>query len=391
MLLVIVLVVVQLLRTAPPATVHIVPPAASALPGDSPDLPWPQAGTAVLSVPGIGELGRSGGDAPKPIGSVAKVMTAYLVLSKHPLEAGEPGPSLTVTAADVRDYRDRVPSGQALVPVKEGEKLTERQALEALLLPSANNIAHMLGVWVSGDQETFVDLMNATAKRLGMSDTHYTDPSGFDPGTVSTAADQVALGQKAMAIGTFAKIVAEPSAEIPVAGEVHTYNWLLGELGVVGIKTGATDQAGGNVLFAARFDVGVTRVLIIGAVFDQPGTDTPEQLDAADAAARDLLRTAEKSIRQFTLMQIGAAAGTVRTDWGASTPLKAASSATVIGWPGLKIRAAVHTAVPSDQLAAGQTVGTITFHVGTTAAKIPVKAAEPVPPPSLGWRLTRLG
>ena len=114
-------------------------------------------------------------------------------------------------------------NGDSNAAVAAGEKLTEREALEALLLPSANNIAMMLANWDAGSRTAFVAKMNARAKALGMKDTTYTDPSGLDAGTVSTARDQLILVRKAMAIPAFAGIVAMPSAVIPVAGTIRNY------------------------------------------------------------------------------------------------------------------------------------------------------------------------
>ena len=107
------------------------------------------------------------------------------------------------------------------MPVAAGEQLTERQALQALLLPSANNIAAVLARWDAGSEDRFVARMNATARSLGMTHTRYTDPSGYDDATVSTAADQVRIVDRAMRLPVFARIVATPSATLPVAGTVH--------------------------------------------------------------------------------------------------------------------------------------------------------------------------
>ena len=70
--------------------------------------------------------------------------SAYLVLRDHPLRAGEDGPTLTLTLADVADTVRRRAQGESVVSVAAGERLTERQALQALLLPSANNVAEIL-------------------------------------------------------------------------------------------------------------------------------------------------------------------------------------------------------------------------------------------------------
>ncbi len=81
-----------------------------------------------------------------PIASVAKVMTAYLTLREHPLAPGQEGFTITITAAEVAEEEQRAGELQSTLPVRAGERLTERQALQALLLPSANNIAALLAI-----------------------------------------------------------------------------------------------------------------------------------------------------------------------------------------------------------------------------------------------------
>jgi len=199
------------------------PAVAKALPGTV----WPAYGQAAVRI-GDAPIQAGPNQHPAPIASVAKVMTAYLVLRAHPLEAGKEGPSLTLTEADVADTERRRGQLESVVSVAAGEQLTERQALEALLLPSANNIAAVLARWVAGSEAQFVARMNATARTLGMRNTRYTDPSGYDDATVSTAADQVLLVERAMRLPVFASIVATPIATLPVAGVVHNTDTLLG-------------------------------------------------------------------------------------------------------------------------------------------------------------------
>ena len=216
-----------------------------------------------------------------PIASVAKVMTAYLVLRDHPLRLGQDGSTITLTAADVADTDRRRARQESVVPVAAGEQLTERQALQALLLPSANNIAAVLARWTSGSTDRFVAQMNATARALGLAHTRYTDPSGYDAATVSTASDQVRLVIRAMRLPVFASIVATPSARLPVAGLVHNTDTLLGHNGFVGVKTGSHDAAGGCFAFRAIRRVDGKRTTITGVVLGQPGVE--EALATADA------------------------------------------------------------------------------------------------------------
>ncbi len=207
-----------------------------------------------------------------PIASVAKLMTAYVILQDHPLSASGSGPDITVDTSEAAEYQSQAAAGDSLVAVAAGETITERQALEALLLPSADNIAWILARWDAGRQAAFSARMNAAARGLGMTATSYTDPAGLDPSTISTAADQVRLGIAALRVPALAEITAESSALVPVAGTVRNTNTLLGQDGIVGLKTGSTRAAGGCLLVAARQEVNGRNILIVAATFGQPGT-----------------------------------------------------------------------------------------------------------------------
>src|SRR5207253_8066956 len=119
---------------------------------------------------------RAAGDRPArralrqpavPIASLAKIMTADIVLRGRPLPAAGPGPVITVTAADAAAYASDERQGQSVVQVAAGEKLTERQALEAMLIPSVNNIASLLARWDASSEAAFVAKMNTSARQLG--------------------------------------------------------------------------------------------------------------------------------------------------------------------------------------------------------------------------------
>jgi serine-type D-Ala-D-Ala carboxypeptidase (penicillin-binding protein 5/6) len=229
-------------------------------------------------------------------------MTAYLVLRDHPLRPGQDGPTITLTDADVADTDRRRRQQESVVPIAAGEQLTERQALQALLLPSANNIAAVLARWDAGSADRFVARMNATARSLGMTHTRYTDPSGYDDATVSTAADQVRIVDRAMRLPVFASIVATPSATLPVAGTVHNTNTLLGRNGFVGVKTGSDDAAGGCFAFRAIRWIDGKRTTITGVVLGQPGhNQIAAGLAAADAMV-DRIASPVQARRQVRAM-----------------------------------------------------------------------------------------
>jgi D-alanyl-D-alanine carboxypeptidase (penicillin-binding protein 5/6) len=253
-------------RHTPPTAAP--PPAGSA----SATFAWPSDGVSAAEVGGGRLLRGPGADRPVPIASVAKVMTAYVVLHDHPLGADGSGPRIVVSASEAAAYPAELRAGESVVRVQAGEVLTERQALEALLLPSGDNIAWILARWDAGSLDAFVERMNAVARALGMDATHYTDPSGLASSTTSSAADQVRLGAAAMDQPALAEIAGQSTAVIPVAGMVANLNRLLGEDGIVGLKTGSTSAAGGCVLLAARSGTGSHGSLIVVAVFGQPGS-----------------------------------------------------------------------------------------------------------------------
>jgi len=260
-----------------------------------PSTAWPADGQAAVRI-GRSQIQAGPNQHAAPIASVAKVMTAYLVLRDQPLRLGQHGPTITLTDADVADTDRRREQDESVVSIAAGEQLTELQALQALLLPSANNIAAVLARWDAGSADRFVARMNATARSLGMTHTRYTDPSGYDDATMSTAADQVRIVDRAMRLPVFASIVATPSATLPVAGSVLNTNGLLGHNGFVGVKTGSDDAAGGCFAFRAIRWIDGKQTTITGVVLGQPGDDRV----AAGLAAADAMvdRIAGHSLRQ---------------------------------------------------------------------------------------------
>jgi D-alanyl-D-alanine carboxypeptidase (penicillin-binding protein 5/6) len=276
----------------------------AALPGTV----WPAYGQAAVQI-GQSRIQAGPNQHGAPIASVAKVMTAYLVLHDHPLQPGQEGPTITLTYDDVADTYRRAGQDESVVPVAAGEQLTELQALQALLLPSANNIAAVLARWDAGSESRFVARMNATSTSLGMTRTRYTDPSGYDDATVSTAADQVRIVDRAMLLPVFARIVATPSAALPVAGTVRNTDRLLGHDGFVGVKTGSDSAAGGCFAFRAIRSIDGRRTTITGVVLGQPGyPQAASGLAAADALVNRIAgRGAARDVPPRTLPPLSAA------------------------------------------------------------------------------------
>jgi D-alanyl-D-alanine carboxypeptidase (penicillin-binding protein 5/6) len=350
-------------------------------------LPWPRVGEAALAVPGVGTVGTHGGDAPLPIASITKVMTALVVLQDHPLAPGESGPTLTVTPADVATYQNDVATQQSVLAVAAGEQLTELQALEGLLIPSANNVADLLAQWDAGSIPAFVALMNRRAAALGLHHTHYVSPTGLEPGSVSTPEDLIRLGETAMANPVFASIVAMPEATLPVAGTVINYDYDLTHHGFVGIKTGSDSAAGGCFLFEADVPVDGRTVPVVGAVL---GEQTAPIIQTALDDATKLVLALRSQLVERQIVAVGQHVATLRAPWGPSTAVVTDGSLSVVSWPGLGLSDAVHVSVAGPQLRRGQRVGTMDVVLNGVVHRIPLVAAHAVPGPSFGWKLGNL-
>lgn len=218
-------------------------------------------------------------DTRVPIASLTKVMTAMVVLAAGDLER-----PVTVSQAAV-DYA--AAHGGSAAGLAPGEVLTARQLLYAMMLPSGCDAAYALAESFGPGQEAFIGKMNATAQRLGMPNSHFSDPSGLpvpdDFATYSTPAELVRLGGHAMAHPVFREIVKTPTYYQPAGPANRDHLWestndLLGEYpGIAGIKTGFTDAAGSCLLFEASR--GAQR--LIGVVLNSSPDDLPAA--AADA------------------------------------------------------------------------------------------------------------
>ncbi|UZJ30061.1 D-alanyl-D-alanine carboxypeptidase [Streptomyces endophytica] len=398
-LLGIIFVVVQTMRPLPDPKLAIVGKSSSVFEGDTPSLSWPPEGQAIVDVDGLGRVGSYGEMKPLPIGSVAKVMTTYIILRDHPLKKGEDKPLIDVDQKAEDDFVNGVRVKESVVEVHKGQKISEKEALQAVMLPSANNVARLLARWDASTEAAFIKKMNDTAKELGMTNTTYTDASGLLESTVSTAEDQVKLGKKAMQDPVFREISKSTEYHSTTASgkgsglayqkTQRNFNKLVPMYGVVGIKTGSTTKAGGNLLFAAEKKVGSSTQLIIGAVFGQHKTPI---IDTATAYSKQLILAVGKALTTSTVVKKGAVVGQVDDGLGGTTPLVATKDLTVVGWPGLKVdlkltaggKALPHTAK------AGTQVGELTAGGGMGEVKVPVVLQKDLAEPSFGAKLTRV-
>jgi D-alanyl-D-alanine carboxypeptidase (penicillin-binding protein 5/6) len=358
--------------------------------GPSPALAWPAQGEAAVGVEALNVLVASSEARPLPTASVAKVMTALLTLETRPLSEGQTGPAITVTEEDVSTYRLDLAEGQSVVAVAAGEQLTEYQALQALLVPSANNVAALLASWVAGSEEAFTARMNLRAAQLGMSHSTFADASGFSPETVSVPAELVQLGEVAMKNPVFAEIVDQQQVTLPIDGPRRNVNALLGVDGIVGIKTGNTTQAPGVYLAAAVYEMAAgPPVLIVVAVQGQPSlATTGDAPPGAFDAARTLLDSVRSALKEVRLLSRGQTVGRYRAPWGGDAAMRATAELDAVVWPGRPVRVRLLARPVLPPLAAGTLVGTLDVTAGSHLRGVPVVAGDALPNPDMRWRLT---
>ncbi|WP_369194546.1 D-alanyl-D-alanine carboxypeptidase [Streptomyces djakartensis] len=390
LLLVVVFAVVQSVRPLPSPTLDLTAKDSYTFEGGKVDIPWPADGQAALDVQGIGTFGSSGEQRPVPIASVAKVMTAYVILRDHPLKSGEDGPKIGIDQA----AEDQSDAGQeSTVDVTKGDKISQREALEGILIASANNVARLLARWDAGSEKAFVRKMNDAAEDLGMKNSTYTDPSGLNNTTVSTAVDQVKLAKAAMQQPAFREVAAMMSY-VDYKGVKHdNWNRLVGYNDVTGIKTGTTTSALGNLVFSAKKDVNGETRRIIGAVVRQPaGGPDNTILGAALHEGDKLIRAAQGALESATILKKGEVVGYADDGLGGRTPVVVTKDVTAVGWAGLSVKLTFAADELPHQAKAGTKVGTLTVGDGSSSAvKVPVALERDLVEPGFADKLTRIG
>lgn len=253
-------------------------------------LPWPSYGQAAYGVVEEGVLAESDAKAQAvPVASLAKIITALAVLEKKPLAEGSQGPLITLTLEDERLYQDYIAKNGSVLPVKAGVQISQYQALQAMLMISANNISDTLAVWAFGSVESYTLYANSLLRELGFTETTVADASGFSPATKGTASEMVQLGILYIQNPLLRGIAEQKGAEIPFAGHISNYNSMVNDKGVIGLKIGYTDEAGRTFLVADIKDKDIQEASVV-AVF---GAD---HLQTAMRDAKVLLASGDRSL-----------------------------------------------------------------------------------------------
>lgn len=349
-------------------------------------LVWPDVQSA-LALKNSQVFVTNQSSTPLPTASTAKLITALMVLKAKPLALGQTGPIITLGPSDVAIYNNYKAEQGSVVAVVNGEQISEYQMLQAMLLPSANNIADSLAIWAYGSLANYSVAANSFLKSNGLIDTHVgVDASGFDPSTTSTATNLVGIGRLILDNPLLANIVSQTSASgIPVVGTVFNVNILLGKDGIVGIKTGNNNQDKGVFVGAANVDIDGRTDTIITSVLGSSSL-----VDALNTS-QTLLKSAQQNIYKVRLVPAGTVLAKYVLPWNDQTvPIVVDGPVTVNAFGGNDIGfKAVAIKSASFPLSANSVVGKASLSPSglINLSQVNLKVETSFSKPSYIWRL----
>lgn len=343
-------------------------------------------GDGYLPAEATGTWASVGDDAPRPMASITKLITALVILDAKPLAgAGDPGPTITFSRADNALYDKYYVLNATIAAMPTGSSLSQHDALEAMLIVSACNYAEALSNWAYGSQSAFLRAARAWLAAHGMTGTTIVEPTGLDARNTSTPTDLLTLGRLALANPVIAEISAMTRLDVPNIPSTASTNTLLGVDGVTGLKTGTLEETGSNLLYSATLDVGLGEPLVVVGIMLGGYTRESVNLD---------VRATIASIRDgFQIVHLGTRddrVGTYSTPWGESAGVELREGASVLIWSDTPITTD-YTIEPLTSGADGDVVGTITWTVGATTQSVDLVLDGDIDPPDAWWRLTHPG
>jgi len=338
---------------------------------------WPAEGSAAIGYIGASEkvLASNKGRTVLPSASTIKLLSAVVVLNQKPLGPGEDGERIYFTNTDVDRMNQISAEGGVYFPITNGMSMTYRQALEASLISSSNNITEKLAIWAFG---SIVDYQKAAQTYLasnGILNTSLSDTSGLSPNTVSTAEDLLKISLLALDISVIREVVSLTKTQINGIDLTNT-NTLLKTDGVSGIKTGYTLEAKDCLLLSKVKVLGNKEFTFIAVVMAQPDRET------AFSEANRLLGVLSDNTRITTVVAKKDKAGEVSSPWGSVTQFESNGEVTIYKWIGESVQASVAT-TPVIEGIKGQKIGEAKLR----NAEAELVLSDDLPAPSLQWRL----
>ncbi|SDS58588.1 D-alanyl-D-alanine carboxypeptidase family protein [Microterricola viridarii] len=374
-----------------PATLLGPLPAASAttvseLPGQT------DAAAPVLAADGASAVILAGDTAPfaqggsteaLPLASIAKLVTALVVLDAKPLAAGESGEAHTIGTPDYQDYIDYSGGGARTVVVFPKEQWTQREMLQALILGSSNNHADTLARWAYGSVDDYLAAASAWLKKQGLDGITVADATGLSPDSRGTAADVTRLAALVQAEPAIAEILANPPSALVNNRGVSNTTAYLAEEGITGISRSYTDEAGVCLLFTASVPAPEPggEPLAFSAVFlGSPGYDTLE------SDVRALMESAVAGAGTVPLIAQGERYGEFTAPWGATASAVAITAQSRRAWAAQDASLLVEL----DELSTaqlGRIVGSVSVSTPGGEHRSRLELDRAITDPGPAWRL----
>lgn len=367
-------------QSAPLTTTPVITAYQLTVPSSS-AIDWPAYGQSAIASSSYGVVATHGEIAPQPTASTAKLITMLAVMKKKSFHDGA-GEHITFTQADVDRYSVYVAGNGSVTPVSVGLTWTQYQAMEAVLLQSANNVADSLAIWAFGSLESYRAYAQNMVKELGMDHTTIgSDASGYHPSTTSTAGDLAILAGAVLKEPMLRHIVATKSVELPGTGLITNTNHYLGDE-VIGMKTGYTPEAGGVFVLAGLQHDGTHTQEIMTVVMGAPGSTSA----AAQTAAYALYQSAAQNFHYQTIITQGAVLASYKPSWSNSRyDVVADDSVGTFVWSG---GSAPRVQIQAPSIMDGsQAQVTATVVYGNSSQHVSGYMNAPVPSASWWWRV----
>ena len=316
-----------------------------------------------------------------PMASIAKVVTALVVLDAKPIVAGETGPVVTLTAADFQSYLDYNTAGARSVAVFADEQWTELELLQALLLGSSNNHADSVARWAFGSVDAYVVAANTWLADNGLTDTAVVDTTGLLDASAGTATDLAHLASLAATDPIVSAMLSSPASALANRRGVENTTSFLPEEGITGISRSYTDAAGVCFLFTAQVSDGASNFTFSGAFIGEPTYDAL----TADLAA--LMASARAGVGLLPVLAAGDAYATFTSAWGDTASAVVGVARTRYAWQAATPEAATVTLKDFATARTGANVGQVRLTVAGEELSAALKLDEGIRDPGLGWRL----
>lgn len=268
--------------------------------------------------------GTSTNEEPRPIASTAKIITALMVMEKKPFSLGEKGEEIVISQADYDIYSWYLQNNGSVTEIELGEKISEYDAIASMLLASSNNMADITAIWAFSSMDDYLTYANAKLAEWGFKNTIVrVDASGYNTGTVSTANEMAILGEKVLKNPVLREIVGMKKYSVPLAGEIINTNKILGEQGIIGVKTGYNGSYSGYCLISAyEQDDNIVSLALLGATTRQESFNN----------SLEIVSYLQENFKDTKIVSEGEEVGYYDAWWLEKQPIRAKTDFNVLGY-----------------------------------------------------------